>query len=248
MSAPEPAALALHAALLVAALMAGLAIPRLKTVVAAKRNPALVLLAGPPEQHLLDRAVEVVVADPHHRDPTEALEAIDMAFQESLLTLSQKHAVRRSPRMRQPHGEQRSLGLHPAQDHPQIMKIGLTLGRRRMGLRHEPHFQRFARLGQNLRTAFADIVTHRGIRQTGRAMLVDQPRQNPSRRVPLLLRGIQSDRSIASIAALYGASRGATRSGAFRTGGTADSNAWRTVRRCTRCLLANARTDSPSIR
>ena len=57
-----------------------------------------------------------------------------------------------------------------------------------------------------------------------------------------------SDRSIASIALLYGASRGAIRCGVFRGGGTADSNARRTVRRCTPCLSDNARIDSPSTR
>ena len=52
-------------------------------------------------------------------------------------------------------------------------------------------------------------------------------------------------RSIASIAALYGSSRGATRSGAFRTGGIADSNAWRTVRRCTPMLVGQRPNRQP---
>ena len=112
------------------------------------------------------------------------------------------------------------------------------LGRRRMGLRHAPHLQRPARLGEDLRAALADMITHRRIRQARRAVLVDQPRQNPSRGVPLLLRRIQIRlRSIASIAALNGSSRGATRCGVLRGGGTADSNAWRTVRRCTPMLV-----------
>ena len=53
---------------------------------------------------------------------------------------------------------------------------------------------------------------------------------------------------MSSIAALNGSNRGATRSGVFRAGGTADSKAWRTVRRCTRCLSASARIDNPSTR
>jgi hypothetical protein len=48
----------------------------LKTEVAAKRDPALVLLTELPEQHLLDRTVEVVVADLHHRDPAKALKTL----------------------------------------------------------------------------------------------------------------------------------------------------------------------------
>jgi len=60
-----------------------------------------------------------------------------------------------------------------------------------MGLRHEPHLQRFARLGEDLRAALAYIVTHRRVRQLARAVFIDQPGQHPSRRVPLLLRGIQ---------------------------------------------------------
>ena len=96
--------------------------------------------------------------------------------------------MRRARRIRQPHGEQRRFRLHPTQHHPQVVKVHLRLGGRRMSLRHEPQLQRLARLGQDLRAAFTDMVTHRRIRQTHSVVLIDQPRQNPSRRVPLLLR------------------------------------------------------------
>jgi len=43
-----------------------------------------------------------------------------------------------------------------------------------------------------------------------------------------------------------GSSFGATRTGVFRSGGTAFSNACRTIRRCTPYLSARARTDSCS--
>ena len=43
----------------------------------------------------------------------------------------------------------------------------------------------------------------------------------------------KSATSIASIASTYGPSFGATRSGVFRGGGSADASACRTVRRCT---------------
>jgi hypothetical protein len=102
-----------------------------------------------------------------------------------------------------------------------------------MGLRHEAQLQRFTRLSQHLRAALADMIAHRRIRQTHRAMLVDQPSQNPSRSVPLLLGRIQVTASISSIAALNSSNRGAVRCGALRVGGTDDSSAWRTVRRCT---------------
>ena len=59
-----------------------------------------------------------------------------------------------------------------------------------MGLGHEPHLQRPARLGSDLGATLADMITHRRIRQARCVVLVDQARQNPSRRVPLLLRGV----------------------------------------------------------
>jgi len=51
------------------------------------------------------------------------------------------------------------------------------------------------------------------------------------------------------MAALNGSNRGATRTADFRGGGgTTESNAWCTVRRCTPCLSANARIESPPTR
>src|SRR5271166_1936505 len=97
--APEPAALTFHTALLVAALMPGLAVPGFKTVVRAKRNPALVLLPGAPEQHLFDRAVEVVVADLVNRHPAQPFEPIHVSFEERFLALGQKHPMRRARRL-----------------------------------------------------------------------------------------------------------------------------------------------------
>src|ERR1700739_3135968 len=101
MVAAKPPTLAFHAAFFVAALMAGLAVPGLKTVMAAKGDPAFVLLPGAPEQHLLDRAVEVVVAHLVYGHPSEPLKSIHVAFQESLLPLDQKRPVRRARRVRQ---------------------------------------------------------------------------------------------------------------------------------------------------
>ena len=60
-----------------------------------------------------------------------------------------------------------------------------------MCLRHISQLQRPARLGEDLRAALADMITHRRIRQSLRAMLIDQPRQNPSRCMALLFGRIQ---------------------------------------------------------
>ena len=110
-------------------------------------------------------------------------------FQERLLTLGQKR--RCAARGRQPHGEQRGFRLDPAQHHPQVMKIHLRLGRRRMDPRHEPQAQRPARLGQDLRAALADMIPHRRIRQAHRAVLVDQPGPDAPRGMVLLLGRVQ---------------------------------------------------------
>jgi len=128
------------------------------------------------------------------------------------------------------------------------MKVDLGLGRRRMGLRHVSQLQRLARLGEDLRAALADMIAHRRIRQSLRAMLIDQPAKIRRAVWRCFFGASKSLRSMASIAGLNGSSRGATRCGVFRGGGMADSSAWRTVRRCTPCLSASARIDNPSTR
>ena len=173
MVAAEPAALTFHPTLLVAAVVTGLAVPGFETVVRAERDPAFVLLTRPPEQHLLDRAVEVVVADLVDRHSTEPFERIHVALQESLLPLGRERPMRRTPRKRQPHGEQRGLGLHPGQHHPQVVKVDLGLGRRRVSLGYETHLQRLTCLRGDLWTTFTNMITHRGIRQSRRTVLID---------------------------------------------------------------------------
>lgn len=71
------------------------------------------------------------------------------------------------------------------------MEIDLGLRSRPIRLGHKPRVQRSARLGSDLRATPTDVIAHRRVRQARRIMLVDQPRQNPSRGVALLLRGIQ---------------------------------------------------------
>lgn len=189
--ASEPPALAFDSAFFVAALMAGLAVPGLKPIVGAKHDPAVVLLAGSPEQDRGDRAVEVVVADLVGRHTAEAGEGVFVAFQKRLLPGGDRGPVCCPPRVGQPHREQRGLGLDPGQDHPQVVEVDLGLRAGLIGLRHIPQLQGPARISQDLRAAFADMITHRRIRQPLCAMLIDQPGQHSPRSVALLLRCIQ---------------------------------------------------------
>jgi hypothetical protein len=94
-----------------------------------------------------------------------------------------------------------------------------------MGLRHVSQLQRPARLGEDLRAALADMVTHRRVRQAHRVVLIDQPGEDPPRRMALLLGRIQViahhcvDRGLAPLR------RGAIRCGVLRAAGIADSSA-----------------------
>ena len=69
------------------------------------------------------------------------------------------------------------------------------------------------------------------------------------RQVCRCLRGAsRSSRSIASISPAAESSTGACRTGALRGAGTGQASASRTIRRCTPCLRASARTPKPSCR
>ena len=71
------------------------------------------------------------------------------------------------------------------------MEVDLGLGAGLIGLGHAPQLQGPAGLGQDLRAALADVITHRRIRQPLCPILIDQPGQHPPRGMALLLRGIQ---------------------------------------------------------
>ena len=62
------------------AVVTGLAVPGFETVVRPERDPAFVFLTRPPEQHLFDRTVEVVVADLVDRDSAQAGEPTERGF------------------------------------------------------------------------------------------------------------------------------------------------------------------------
>ena len=172
MGAPEPATLALHATLLVTALMARAAIERVETVVGAERGPAIGLDPGAAEQHPAHGGFEVVVADLLGRHAAEPFEGVDVAFQKRLLPLRQRRPVHGPTRARQPHREQRGLRLDPPQHHPQVVEVHLGLGRGQMRLRHVPGLQRLARPGGDLPAAPGDIVADGRVRQILRAMLI----------------------------------------------------------------------------
>jgi len=156
-----------------------------------ERHPPAGLGPAAAGQHPAHGGLEVVVANLDQPDPAEPPERVHVSFQERLLTLGQRRPVHCPARVRQPHREQRGLRLHPAQHHPQVVEVHLSLGRRRMGLRHAPGLQRPARLRGDLRPPSRDIIPHRRIRQIGRAVLIDQPGRHPARGMPLLPRRLQ---------------------------------------------------------
>jgi len=133
--------------------------------------------------------------------------------------------MRRPVSKGQPHREQRRLGLHPAQHHPQIVEIHLSFGRRRIGLRHAAALQRLARLGEDLRTTLSDVVAHRRIRDRRDSVLVHQPSKDAPRGMPLLARLIQTAAEHASINGFTGSNTGAANDRGLRGGGTALANA-----------------------
>ena len=78
-------------------------------------------------------------------------------------------------------------------------------------------------------------------------MLLDQPLPDPPRRVTLLARRLPSASSHPSMIRRYAPNAGAGRPyGARFAGGTADSNACLTARRCTPWRLASSLIDNPS--
>ena len=79
MAAAEPADLALHAALFVAALLARAAEETIKAIMGSQRDEPLGLLPIPPLAHAGHRRFQVVVADPSW-DGTEMLQGQHVPF------------------------------------------------------------------------------------------------------------------------------------------------------------------------
>ncbi len=159
--AAEPAALTLHAALLMRPLDTGVAVERLEAMMGPERHPAPGLGAVAAKQHPRHRGLEVVVADVEHRRPAEHRERRQVPFQERLLPLGGIGPVDGLTRERQPHREQEDLRADPRQVDPQIREVDLTLGAGLVGLRHERVLQALAGGGPDLRTALRDVVPDR---------------------------------------------------------------------------------------
>ena len=100
MTTPEPADLGLHATLLVAPFDARLAEEAVEPVVRSQRDEPFRLDAGAALQHLRDRRLQIVVADPV-RHPTEVLEAAHVPVEEYGLALIQVRAGEAFARRRQ---------------------------------------------------------------------------------------------------------------------------------------------------
>ena len=132
-----------------------------------------------PEDHRGDCAGEVVVSDVLGWDAAQSRERLDMTFEERLLRLGRVDPVDGFPGMGQSIDEHVALRLHPVQHHPDLTKVHFSLRPRRVLLRNE-YLDPASGLDIDLRTPDPDVVAHRGIRQLFRAVLVNEPGQNPA--------------------------------------------------------------------
>ena len=79
----------------------------------------------------------------------------------------------------------------PPQHHPQVGEVDLGLTAGLVGLRHETLLHAPAGLGGDLGSPPGQIVPHRGIRNTHRCLLIDQPGQHPAGGMPLFAGCVQ---------------------------------------------------------
>jgi len=147
--APKPADLALDAALLVGAVLAGEAVERIEPVVRTQRHETGVFEPVPAKRDPGHRRFEVVVADHADRYPAEGGERPDVAVEERFLGLVGVGEMERLARMRQAHAEHEYLHHHPGNGDGELAEVDLGLLGRRMSLRHH-HLFRPADLGAEL--------------------------------------------------------------------------------------------------
>jgi hypothetical protein len=165
----------------VRALDARLAEERVEPVVAAQGDEPLVLDPVPPQQDAGDRGLEVVVADPACRHPTNVREGAHMPLEERLLGLVGERHREAPPRPGQPHDKQPQAHQHLGDVGAELAEVdlglltrGVLLGHRHLAsvagqLRPDPRHQRaHGRLGHH------------------RAALVPQPLPHPAGGVALL--------------------------------------------------------------
>jgi hypothetical protein len=180
MAAPEPAHLALHAALLVRPGLARLAEEAVEPVMGPQRHEPLGLDPVPAPQHPHHRSLQVVVADPA-RHPAEVVERPDMTVQEHLLALAQIRPRERPTRRRESHDEQLQLAQHPGQIDADRAEVDLGLLAQRVTLGHHHLDQRDLLTGPDL----GHEPTHRRLANAD-TVLVDQSLPHPPGRVTLL--------------------------------------------------------------
>ena len=184
-AAAEAPDLALHAALLVRALDAGLAEEAVEAVVRAQRREAVALDAVAAAQHAHHRRAQIVVADAA-RHAAEAAEGDRVALEERLLALAREADVHRPSRVREPHEEHRQLGQHAVQPDADRAEVGLRLLARGMQL-GDGHLRA---AGLELAPHARDVGAHRRLGDA-RAALVHQPLPDAPRGVALLARRAQ---------------------------------------------------------
>ena len=228
MASAEPADLALDAALLVGAFFARDTEERVEPVVGAQGGESVGLVAVATSQYPGHGWLEVVVPHPP-RHPTEVGERFDVALEECLLRLGAVRDVERPAGVRQPHHEDPHSDRHPGDGGVELAEVDLSFRARRVGLRDE-HV-----LGHQpqLDPAAGDVPRDRHLRQ-GRAVFGDQALPHPPGGVPLLLRHllVPDEPAVDDLDPRVDRRRG--RFGyTFRGGGTAETSAWRTARRCT---------------
>ena len=149
-----------------------------------------------------------------------------MPVQEDLLALVQVRPRKRPTRRRQPHDEQLQLTQHPGHIDTDRAKVDLRLLAETVTLRDHHLGQRDLHAGPDL----GHEPTHRRLADLD-AVLIDKPLPPPPGRVTLLTGAVRSASSHLTIGGFHGSSTLGRGGGFFRTGGTAEDNGWRTVRR-----------------
>ncbi len=229
------------------ALDAALAVEGLAAVVRAKQPPAGVFhLESAAEENLGHRRGQVVVANVSGRGAAQPGECLHVPFQERLLAAAGVDLVDGLAGIRHAVDEQVALGQHPGQVHPQLAEVDLGLLSRGMVLADEHLGRCPALLDADLGFALGEVVTHRGVRQPGRVVLIEQSAVDPLDGVTLFAGASRSSRSHSSITFLNGSNCGDRRFGVLRGVGSGCVSASRTSRLCTPYLRASARTPRPS--
>jgi len=190
--AAEPADLALHAALLMGPLQAGLAVEGIQAGPGPEGGPPVGLHPNPGEaEHAGHRRGQVVVADLPGRHAAQHAERMRVALEKRLLPLRSRHAVHCLAGEGQPEHEHVTQSADPGQVNVNVAEIDLGVLPGLVGLRDE-HLRRPAsRLDPDLRLAARDVGPDHRIGDAVPVMLGRQPVKDPLGSVPLLARSIK---------------------------------------------------------